>query len=395
MVRTLTVKTSAWPGQSYEVRVGRGLLAAGGATDGLNASAVLVVVDAGVPRSLLEPMLKRLDGGGVRWGVGVVSAEESVKSLATVERLLADAAELRLERSGGLVVGVGGGIVTDLAGLVAGLYRRGVRSALCPTTLLAMVDGATGGKTAANLTVKDGRGRPRLLKNFAGVFHQPSRVVCDTEALRSLPDRELRAGLAECLKHGLIGGVAGDATLWDWTLKKLDDVLERKPATLTELIARNVALKARVVGKDERELSTRPDGGRMMLNLGHTFAHALEPLSGLSWRSPDGTLQAGHLKHGEAVGLGLMASAFVARALGLCERDLPEQVTATLLRAGLPAAVTGLPPAATLMDHMLDDKKTAGGVLRLILPIKGRRCRVVENPPRAAVEGALAALRTA
>lgn len=379
----------------YEVRIGAGLIPACANKLIGRGQRALVVVDAKLPRETIEPLIRALDGGGVRWAAKVVSASEADKSLSTLEATLIEAARLRLER-GDLVIALGGGIVTDLAGFAAGVYRRGVRIVQCPTTLLAMVDAAVGGKTAANLSVAGGAadGKAALIKNAVGVFHQPARVVCDVASLRSLPLRELKSGLAECVKHGMIGGGLGDKSLFGWIEKRCGDVLALDAAALAELVARNVAIKAKVVQADEREESTKPDGGRMMLNLGHTFAHAIETLPGLAWKDPaQGVQMVGPLKHGEAVGVGLVCAARVSAALRLCEKDLPGRVEALLNRCGLPTRLEGLPATGVILERMAHDKKVAAGRLRLVLPVKGGKTRVRDDVPAKVIGQAIEAAR--
>ena len=300
---------------------------------------------------------------------------------------------MRLER-GDVVVALGGGIVCDVAGFAAAIYRRGVRVVQCPTSLLAMVDAAVGGKTGVNLDVPGGDdGKSRLVKNLVGAFHQPSRVVCDVAALRTLPARELRCGLAECLKHGVIGRSQKDAGLLEWTAARLGAIAELDAKTLIELVRRNVAIKARVVMADEYELSTKADGGRMMLNLGHTFAHAIETLPGLSWRNPDQTLAVGPLKHGEAVALGLVCAALVSERLKFAGKGLADSVRGLVERAGMPTRIGGLPENAAVIRRMLDDKKVEGGKVRLILPTNGGGCRVASGVDAAVVAAAIDGIR--
>lgn len=392
---SLKVKTAGMPRAGYSVHIGAGLVAS--SFEGLIAKGqrALVVVDANVPRETVEPLIRKLDNAGIQWAAKVVTATEADKSLSTLEATLIEAARLRLER-GDLFIALGGGIVTDLTGFAAGVYRRGVRVVQCPTTLLAMVDAAVGGKTAANLSVGGGgdEGKQGLLKNAVGVFHQPARVVCDVETLRSLPLRELKAGLAECIKHGLLSGGAGDKALFLWIDKRCGDFLALNTAALAELVARNVAIKAKVVQADEREESTKPDGGRMMLNLGHTFAHAIETLPGLAWKDPaQGVQMVGPLKHGEAVGVGLACATRVSAALKLCEKDLPVRVEALLNRAGLPTKIEGLPATLHIIERMGHDKKVAAGKLRLVLPIKECRTRIRSDVPVRLIAAAIDAAR--
>lgn len=389
---SVRVKTRGPGGSSYDVLVGsdvmadacRGLVQTGGR--------VLIAIDSKLSRGLVEPLVRSLDALKASWGVVVLHADELEKSLAATERVLVEAGRLRLER-GDALISIGGGVVCDIAGFAAAVYRRGIRVVQCPTSLLAMVDAAVGGKTGVNLDVPGDDGKRRLVKNLVGAFHQPARVVCDVASLRTLPKRELRCGLAECIKHGLIGPCQKDATLLEWTRKNLGRIVELEPRALVELVRRNVAIKARVVMADEHETSTRPDGGRMMLNLGHTFAHAIETLPGLSWRNPDLTSQIGPLKHGEAVGLGLVCAAYAAERLKLVGRGKVEEVRAVVESAGLPTRIGGLPPNAVIIARMLDDKKVQGGKVRLVLPNKRGACRVVAGVDPSIVGAALDAVR--
>ncbi|MFN5959209.1 MAG: 3-dehydroquinate synthase family protein, partial [Planctomyces sp.] len=224
------------------------------------------------------------------------------------------------------------------------------------------------------------------VKNAVGCFHQPVLVCCDVAMLRTLPEREFCSGLAECIKHGLIGGAAGDAKLLEWMAANMARLRGLDASALVELVTRNVAIKSRVVRGDPLERSTRSDGGRMMLNLGHTFAHAIETLGGLSWRDGGGAMRVGPLKHGEAVGLGLLAAVRASEAQRMIRRGTAEEVRSLLEKAGLPTRVMGLPPSEAVVDRMKDDKKVMAGRLRLILPTTGRKCRVVEGPDLKVVQ---------
>ncbi len=263
-------------------------------------------------------------------------AGETHKNLDTVARLYDVLLNDRLERRSPLIA-LGGGVTGDIVGFVASTYLRGVPFIQCPTTLLAMVDASVGGKVGVN--VAQG-------KNLIGAFYQPSVVVIDPETLRTLAPRELRCGMAECVKHGLLG----DADLFAWTEANVEPILALEMPVLTELIERNVALKARVVMEDEKE-----QGIRAWLNLGHTFAHAIEATTGYT-----------ELYHGEAVGLGLIAAVWLSIELGGCERDLLPRLRALLQRIGLPIRVP-LPARAELAAAMGFDKKAQDGKLRLIL----------------------------
>ncbi len=377
---------------AYEVLVGRGMLEHAAPFIRFwvrGARRLLLVHDDRLPRSLIDTALAAMKAGGIETGVCAVTADEEHKCFATLERICAAAVGFRLEREEPIVA-MGGGVVGDVAGFAAAVYRRGVPLVQFPTTLLSMVDASVGGKTAVNIRAID-RGKPGTLKkNMAGAFHMPSLVLCDVDALASLPDREMRSGLAECIKHGLIGADFGDPTLADYTQKHGGEFLSRETAQLTVFVARNVAVKANCVQRDPHERGSKePHGGRMALNCGHTVAHAIETLPGLT----HGTGNLGGLTHGEAVGLGLLAECHLAVKMGLNEPAAAERLCAMLTGVGLPTNVRGLPGAEAILAAMLDDKKVAAGRLRMALPCEGNRCRLVTNPPRDALRAAIETIR--
>jgi 3-dehydroquinate synthase len=274
-------------------------------------------------------------------GYAVTLAElepgEKHKTLATVSRLYDALLDERLERRSP-VIALGGGVTGDTAGFVAATYLRGVPFIQCPTSLLAMVDSSVGGKVGVN--VPQG-------KNLIGAFYQPHAVVIDPQVLRTLPARELRCGLAECIKHGVIR----DPHLLDFIEEHSNALLALDPVALVELVRRNVEIKARVVMEDERE-----SGVRAHLNFGHTFAHAIEATVGY-----------GEILHGEAVGLGMLAAASLASRLGLCDASLGQRLADLLDRIGLMTRAT-LPRDELLMDAMRLDKKVVDERLRFVLP---------------------------
>ncbi len=384
----------------YDVIIGAGALAdidrslAAAATGAPAPTRLALIADAGLPPQLVADVEARLARLGPVSTL-TLEVDEQRKSLATLERVLANLARAGLERSGGVVVALGGGIVGDIAGFAAATYRRGVRVVQCPTTLLAMVDAAVGGKTGVNLVVPADPAAPApaaLRKNFVGAFHQPQLVIADVRALDSLPPRELRCGLAECFKHGLISADLGDPGLFDWTDRAASAIATpgaASPATLVELVARNVAIKAAIVAADERE---EAPGGRMLLNLGHTFAHAIEPLAGVS---PTADPADAPLRHGEAVALGLVAASALSASLGLASPALLDRVRAALARAGLPTAVAGLPQSAQIRAAMAHDKKSTGGRMRLVAPLDGARATIIDEPGPEHIDRALDAIRPA
>jgi 3-dehydroquinate synthase len=250
-----------------------------------------------------------------------------------------------------VLVALGGGVVGDLAGFAAAVYQRGMPLLQVPTTLLAQVDSSVGGKTAIN--------HPRG-KNMIGAFHQPRAVISDVTTLDTLPERELRAGLAEVIKHA----VALDADFVAWLEAKIDALLARDPEALGYAVKRCCELKAGIVAADERET-----GVRALLNFGHTFGHAIEAASGYgSWL------------HGEAVAAGMVMAAELSRGEGLLGPEEVERLRTLVRLAGLPVAAPALAPQ-TLMDLMSGDKKAAQGKVRFVL---------LEGMGRAAVRGGIA-----
>jgi 3-dehydroquinate synthetase len=365
--------------RSYTVGIGTSLLAELGRMIAAFAPVgcrVFVVADSALPPQTVEAATLSLSASGFRPTVRPCIATEDRKSIDSLARLLGEMTHVQLERVEP-VVALGGGVVGDLAGFAAAVYRRGIPVVQCPTTLLAMVDASVGGKTGINLDLGGGD----LKKNMMGAFHQPRAVLADTATLSSLSDRQFRSGLAECLKHGLLGASLGDPVLWGWTLAEMPRILARDQGVLPELIARNVAVKAAAVGPDEREDS--PGQTRALLNLGHTFGHAIETLPNLSAE--------GCLLHGEAVGLGLVSAATTAEVLGSSE--LVHPIRSALEAAGLPTKVRNLPDTDTVLKLMSHDKKVVGGRLRLVLPTTLGSARVVVDPPVAAVRAGVDAIR--
>ncbi len=349
---------------------------------------LMLAVDANLERPRVDAWASALEAAGYEVFRHALVAEERAKSMTELEGLLGAMAQAKLERRDGLLA-IGGGVVGDLAGFAAATYQRGVRWVQVPTTLLSMVDASVGGKTGVNLSV-GGAGGGGVKKNYVGAVHQPSLVLADVDWLSTLPARHLRAGLAECLKHGLLSGDFGDPGLWEWTCQVLPRVRAIDHAALAELVARNVAVKARVVELDPHE--TRVEGGRALLNLGHTFGHAIEPMPNLS---PDGRPEHAPLHHGEAVALGLIAAANAGVAMGATPVDVGEQVKKGVALAGFPTTIAGLPANDALLGLMSHDKKVSQGQLRLIVPVAQGRCTIVTGPDARAVMAGWDAIRAA
>ena len=368
---------------AYEVRIGPGIAAAFAdeiaGLPGIQKGRIFAVVDTGIPPAWVDAVLDACAAEGFDVTRFTIEPSEQIKSIETFRGVLCAMADAGMERREP-VLALGGGIVGDIAGFAAASYRRGVPVIQCPTTLLAAVDASVGGKTGVNLSLPDGS----LLKNMAGAFHQPAAVLADVSALVSLDERTFRAGLAECIKHGMIAADWSDAGLLDWTRDSMDRILARQPGVLVDLIARNVAIKARVVAADVREQSDT--GGRALLNLGHTYAHAIETIDGLA---PDG----GPLLHGEAVALGLVAAAECSRSMGRLGASDVLAVRGIVEQCGLPSRISGLPDDGTLRDRMMHDKKTAGGRLRLTLFRGLGRAELVSDPPIEAVGAGWSAIR--
>ncbi len=329
--------------RSYPIHIGAGLIAGVGAmVRPLTGNArVAVVSDATVAPLYLDALRTSFAAAGLTLVEIVVPSGETSKDWATLEHVVETLLALGVER-GDAVVALGGGVVGDLTGFACAILRRGCRFVQVPTTLLAQVDSAVGGKTAINA---------RAGKNLIGAFHQPSLVVIDPQVLATLPDRELRAGYAEVVKYGLIG----DAAFFDWCEANVAALLARDPAILTQAIAASCRAKAATVAADEHETS----GVRALLNLGHTFGHALEAEAGFSDR----------LLHGEAVAIGMALAFGFSVERGLCSAADAVRVRAHLEAAGLPVdpRAAGATDAAPLVLHMRQDKKMAAGALSFIL----------------------------
>lgn len=330
--------------RSYAVEVGPGLLdAAGGLVAPLlKRGRVGLVSDPNVWAAHGPRLIASLREAGIETTVHIAPAGEGAKSFAELERVCEAFVEAELER-GDALIAFGGGVVGDLAGLAAGLIKRGLDVVQVPTTLLSQVDSSVGGKTAINL---------RSGKNLVGLFHQPRLVIADLDTLKTLPKRELRAGYAEVVKYALID----DPDLFVWLEDNGHAALAGVENALAHAVATSIHSKARIVAADERET-----GVRALLNLGHTFGHAFEACAGYD----------GRLLHGEAVACGLAMAARLSVRLGLCPGEDAARLETHLALAGLhpdPQRLPGGPyEAGSLLAAMAHDKKNEGGSLTLIL----------------------------
>ncbi|QBK29204.1 3-dehydroquinate synthase [Roseitalea porphyridii] len=330
--------------RAYDIVIGPGALQETGERVVALASGArcAIVTDENVAPLHLGPLADALSAAGIASTPIVLPPGEATKGFDHLQQTVEALLEARLER-GDLVVALGGGVIGDLAGFAAAVTRRGMDFVQVPTSLLAQVDSSVGGKTGINAPQG---------KNLVGAFHQPRLVIADTGVLDTLPAREFRAGYAEIAKYGLIG----DAPFFAWLEENLDAIMDGGPAR-TDAIARSCRAKADIVARDEREA-----GERALLNLGHTFGHALEAITG--YRSDI-------LVHGEGVAIGMvLAHAFSAR-MNLASPDDARRVAAHLERAGLPTDLSAIrshiADADTLMDFIAQDKKVSRGALTFIL----------------------------
>ena len=342
----------------YPIAIGPRLLTTGGWLQGrIQARDLMIVTNATVAQLYLPPL--RESFADRRIAECVLADGEQYKTLQTAG-LVFDALVAKRMNRDAVILALGGGVIGDIAGFAASCYQRGIGYVQVPTTLLAQVDSSVGGKTGVN--------HPGG-KNLIGAFYQPMAVVADTDTLRSLPDRELKAGLAEVIKYGCVW----DPLLFEWLDKNIGSLLARDTEALTYAISRSCEIKATVVAKDEREHNVRA-----ILNFGHTFGHAIEVATHFT-----------NFLHGEAVGLGMLIAADLSHRLGLVDGAVKGRIHDILSRTGLPTAVPRF-GAAKALGLMQMDKKVLGGSVRLVLLEKLGRAVVTGNYPRTALEATLA-----
>lgn len=332
------------PGREYDIEIGPGLLSsAGGKIAAMGGRRhVAIITDETVAGLHLATLQESLNAAGITSDALALPAGEATKCWEqlgrTVEWLLAQ----KVER-GDVVVAFGGGVIGDLAGFAAAILRRGVRFVQIPTTLLAQVDSSVGGKTGINSPAG---------KNLIGAFHQPSLVLSDTALLGTLTPRDFLAGYGEVVKYGLLG----DAAFFDWLEDTAKDMAAGDMDARVRAVTRSCEMKAEIVMRDETE-----QGDRALLNLGHTFCHALEAATGYSDR----------LLHGEGVAIGCALAFELSARMGLCSQEDPSRVRAHLKALGMKTDIADIPgkmpDAKTLMSLMMQDKKVKDGKLRFIL----------------------------
>lgn len=343
--------------RSYPIRIGKGLLADPAQYAEIEGRRLKLVTDENVARHYLADVLKALNLK--EEDALVLPTGEEQKSWANAENVLDWLLASRLNRDGCLIA-LGGGVIGDMAGFAAAIYQRGIDFVQIPTTLLAQVDSSVGGKTGIN--------HPRG-KNMIGAFHQPQLVVADLGTLSTLPQRELLAGIAEVIKYGMLA----DSDFFKWQEQHLESLLALDTDALSKAIYRSCELKARIVAQDERESVSGGAGPRALLNLGHTFGHAIETWTGYTqWL------------HGEAVATGLCMAADLSARLGWMSAKDAERCLRLVERAGLPVKPPAGMTPGDFIELMGHDKKVAAGKIRLVL-MRGIGLAVVSGDfdPRA------------
>jgi 3-dehydroquinate synthase len=351
------------PSRSYEVLIGSGVLARAGGCLGkiLDERRVFVVTVQPVRRRWAKVLLQSLTAAGIEATLVEMPDGERSKRLATLENLAEKLVKQGADR-GATLIALGGGVVGDVTGFLASIYMRGVDVIQAPTTVLAQVDAAIGGKTGVNLMAG---------KNLLGTFHQPRAVLVDPDVLNTLAGREYRAGLYESLKCGVIG----DAGLFKLFEDKRREILDRDPVMVEKVIADSVRLKASVVSADERE-----SGLRQVLNFGHTIGHALETETRYT-----------RLLHGEAVAWGMIAATHIALSTGKLDSVTAGRITNAVLGFGkLPRMKV---QTANIMKRLRSDKKTRQGVLHFILPREIGKVEIASDVPEAVVRSAVDEIR--
>ena len=344
-------------GRDYPVILGEGCLEDPAHFDPFIRTQAMVVTNPAVSGHCLDRLRQGL-ANVAQLDIFEIGDGERFKTLATWSAVLDRLVELRHNRTTTLI-GLGGGVVGDVAGFAAASYQRGVGLVQVPTTLLAQVDSSVGGKTAVNHPAG---------KNLIGAFHQPSAVVADMGVLRTLPEREFRAGLAEVIKYGVIA----DTSFFAWLEQHMDDLVARRPDTLIHAVRRSCEIKAQVVAGDERE-----QGNRAILNFGHTYGHAIEALTNYdTWL------------HGEAVAIGMVMAMDLSERSRRAPAGEAERVRALLTQAGLPIAPNELDPDA-MLQAMGMDKKVVDGRIRLVLCHGIGQVSVTADIPPAKIRSSL------
>ena len=352
-----TIQVDLGP-SSYPITIGSGLLADRALLESRIPGRDLLIV---TNTTVAKLYLAKLTGSFAQRRIAecILPDGEQHKTLQTAAWVLDSLVANKMNRDA-TVLALGGGVVGDIAGFAAACYQRGIGYVQLPTTLLAQVDSSVGGKTGVNHPAG---------KNLIGAFYQPRAVIADTDALATLPDRELKSGLAEVIKHGCVW----DPMLFNWLDRSILELLARDAEALTYAIGRSCEIKATVVARDERERDLRA-----ILNFGHTFGHAIEAATGYE-----------KYLHGEAVGLGMLIAADLSHRTGMIDSAVKERLRDILVRTGLPTEAPHI-GAAKAYELMQMDKKVVGGALRLVLLEKLGRAIITDQYPKAALDATLA-----
>ncbi|HKF22853.1 MAG TPA: 3-dehydroquinate synthase [Candidatus Angelobacter sp.] len=361
-MKKIRVKLKSSP---YDVMIGRGLLRRAGREIARflpgKGARVFVITSTNVRRHWGKTLEDALRGAKLNYELLEMDDGEPAKRLETVERLAEQMVAARADRNS-LLAAFGGGVVGDCAGFLAAIFMRGVPVVQIPTTFLAQVDASIGGKTGVNL---------RSGKNLIGAFHQPKAVLVDPEVLATLSEREFRAGLFEALKCGVIR----DAALFEFMRRRAQPILARDRKALERIIADSIRVKAAVVSADEKESDLR-----RILNFGHTVGHALESATGYT-----------HFLHGEAVAWGMIAAAAIARDCGVCTPENAGRIAETVKAYGpLPLVDCG---TDDIVNRLSADKKTVGGAVHFVLPLKIGKVKIAGNVPPSVVRLAVEQIR--
>ena len=349
--------------RSYPIFIGAGLIDGDELAPFIPSSRAVIVSNTTVAPLYAERLIQALEAAGKRVDLIALPDGEQYKTLGTLERIYDFLMEKQADRRTTLIA-LGGGVIGDITGFAAASFQRGVPFVQVPTTLLAQVDSSVGGKTGVN--------HPRG-KNMIGAFYQPRCVLADTTSLDTLPDRELSAGLAEVIKYGLLW----DEDFLDWIEANVDALRRRDRTALTEAIRQSCLIKAEIVRQDERE-----GGIRALLNLGHTFGHAIE--AGLGY---------GRWLHGEAVGAGLCMAADLSHRLELIDAATVKRIETLIASAGLPTRAPAELSAERLRELMDSDKKVEDGRLRLVLLGRLGQARLVDRVDDEAIRATIEATR--
>jgi len=324
--------------RSYPIFIGHNLLENHVLlTDHIRGSSAVIVTNTTVAPLYLDAVKRALEQAPIRFDCVILPDGEQFKTLQSIETIIDKLITCRHDRKTTLIA-LGGGVVGDITGFAAAIYQRGVNFVQIPTTLLSQVDSSVGGKTGVNHPAG---------KNMIGAFYQPQCVIADTATLDTLPVRELSAGMAEVIKYGLIH----DATFFDWLEQNMDQLMQRDPQSMSEAIRVSCQTKADVVAIDEKE-----SGIRAILNLGHTFGHAIESAMGY-----------GNWLHGEAVAVGMVMAADLSERHGWIAPDVKQRAVALLQRASLPVKAPGQMTVEKYMEIMSIDKKVDRGVIKFVL----------------------------